>query len=268
MNINEFSVAQESLIDGKITLYHGATELYKTLEPTALDFGNAFTKPGWSLFCWKTYEEACGWAVWKSLWRYLRGLREAGKIAPDVKLSQYITWDPEKSRIKMTQSGFNFIKSTMSTNPIKNNIYGYVYTFRSDRKYVSIGNDASHKEYTTRESHIKPDRIDKIPINEETIQKHALLLSENDYNKSNTREDWDWFNRGLTSLLLTRDFTYNSIVNSGNIDKIRKDMENGRLKPGDDLNEYMYRRNISIAHLSPIQRIKLQTFGLQKGRPY
>ena len=268
MNLNEFDAITESIGDGMITLYHGATELYKTLEPIALDFGNAFVKPGWSLFCWKTYEEACGWAVWKALFRYLRRLRETGKIAPDAKLSQYIAWDPDKSRIKMTQSGFDFIKTMMSTNPVKSDICGYVYTFKSRRKYVSIGNDASHKEYTTREQHIKPDRIDKIPINEETIQNHALMLSEEDYIKFNTREDWDWFNRGLTSIFLTRDFTYNGMVNMPSINFIRRAMERGTLKPGDDLEKFMYKNGISIAHISPLKRIELQTMGLKKGREY
>ena len=268
MNLNEFDIVTESVGDGMITLYHGSEHLYNSLEPTALDFGNAFVKPGWSLFCWKTYEEACSWAVWRAVSWYLIELKDCGKIEDSVKLSRYIIWDPNRSMAKMTQSGFDFIKSTMVANPNSKYPYGYVYTFKSKRKYVSIGNDASHKEYTTREQHIKPERVDKIKINEENIMKHVLLLPDDEYQKFNTKEDWDWMNRGLISLLLTRDFTYNVLVNSPSIAKIREDMQSGELKPGMDLERYMYKRNISIAHLSPLKRLKLQAAGLRKGREY
>ena len=268
MNLKEFDIVTESIGDGVITLYHGSEHLFKTLEPTALDFGNAFVKPGWSLFCWKTYEEACSWAVWRAVSWYLSDLQESGKLAADIKTSKYITWDQAKSRAKMTQSGFDFIKSTMIANPNSKYPYGYVYTFKTKRKYVSIGNDASHKEYTTREQHIKPIRIDKIKINEENIMKHILLVSDEEFNYRNSKEDWDWMNRGLTSLFLTRDYTYNSLVNKSAANQIWEDIHNGLLKPGDDLEEYMYKKRISIAHLSPLKRLKLQAVGLRKGREY
>ena len=143
-----------------------------------------------------------------------------------------------------------------------------MYTFKTNLKYVSIGNDASHKEYTTREKHIKPEQIDKIEINEDNIQKYVLLLSDNDYQQFNTKEEWNWMNRGLISLFLTRDFSYNGMVNMPSLNKIRKDMKNGNLKPGDDLEEYLYKKSISIAHLSPFERLKLQNVGLNKGRQY
>ena len=268
MNLKEFDIVTEGIGDGMVTLYHGSEHLFKTLEPTALDFGNAFVKPGWSLFCWKTYEEACSWAVWRAVSWYLTELKDSGKIAEDAKLSKYITWDPGKSRAKMTQSGFDFIKSTMIANPNIKYPYGYVYTLKSKRKYVSIGNDASHKEYTTREPHIKPEHIDKIKINEENIMKHILILPDDEYQRFNSKESWDWMNRGLTSLLLTRDFSYNGMVNMPSLNRIRKDMRDGLLKPGDDLEAYMYKKGVSIAHLSPLKRIKLQMTGLKKGREY
>lgn len=37
---------------------------------------------------------------------------------------------------------------------------------------------------------------------------------------------------------------------------------------GDDLEAYMYKKGVSIAHLSPLKRIKLQMTGLKKGREY
>ena len=268
MNLKEFDVITESIGDSTVTLYHGSEHLYDTLEPTALDFGNAFVKPGWSLFCWTTYEEACSWAVWRAISWYLGDVQNTGKISADIRTSRYIIWDQGKSRAKMTQSGFDFIKATMAANPNASYPYGYVYTLKSKRKYVSIGNDASHKEYTTREQHIKPERIDKIKINEENIMKHVLLMSDDDFQRHNSKEDWDWMNRGLTSLLLTRDFTYNTLVNKPGVRQIREDMWSGFLKPGDDLEEYMYRKGITIAHLSPLKRIKLQAAGLKKGREY
>lgn len=264
MNINEFSVAQESLIDRTITLYHGTAELYKTLEPISLDFGNAFVKPGWSLFCWKTYDEAYCWAMMRALHNVVREMKRRG--APISSCTNFCIRDPKTNKILINGGRFDELTEYMKQVPS----YGYVYTFKAHINHVSFGNDSSHQEYTVRENHIKPTKIEKITLSKANMDKYCVILDESKYNDytSNIKNNWDYMSRGLMSFLLTNDWSYNMFYNSATIKKIRKDMSDGILNPGDDLEKYMYEKNISIAHLSPSQRVKMKVVGLHKGRQY
>ena len=57
-------------------------------------------------------------------------------------------------------------------------------------------------------------------------------------------------------------------MNLREFDVVTEGVGDGLLKPGDDLEAYMYKKGVSIAHLSPLKRIKLQMTGLKKGREY
>lgn len=262
MNINDFCKATESLKPTLVTLYHGSEKFFKILEPTGLDFGNAFVKPGWSLFCWKTYEEAYCWAVMRALHNVLREMKRRG--APINSCTDFCIRDPKTNKILINGGRFDELTEYMK----QVSSYGYVYTFKAHINHVSIGNDSSHQEYTVRENHIKPTKIEKISLSKANIDKYCDIIDESKYNDytSNIKNNWDCMGRGLVSLLLTNDWSYNMFYNNATIKKIRKDMRDGILNPGDDLEKYMYEKNISIAYLSPSQRVKMKVVGLYKGR--
>ena len=60
-------VATESFLGGKIRLYHGSASKFKIIKPTAIDLGNTFSEPGWSIFTFKDYDKAYNWAVYMAL---------------------------------------------------------------------------------------------------------------------------------------------------------------------------------------------------------
>ena len=258
MNVNEFDVVIENILDTKVTLYHGSDTLYKTLEPVALDLGNTFQKPGWSLFCFKEKDIAINWAIMRALCQLLREMKR--KNAPIDKFDDFFIWNGSSCKLVINGGNMDKLSQYMTSVPTK----GYVYTVNVKASSISFGNDAGHPEYTVRENHIKPTKIDKIMLTKSNITKYCDILDESQYInfKDNIKSQWNWMSRGLLSLLLTNDWSYNVMYNKENIKRIRSDISNGILKPGDDIEMYLHKNNLTISHISPFQRVKMQATGL------
>ena len=91
MNVNNFCEATESIRFPTVTLYHGSGKKYEMLQPVSLDLGNAFQKPGWSVFCWDNYKAAHSWSIMRGIGLTLATLKQNGIIQ---RTSDYIIWDP------------------------------------------------------------------------------------------------------------------------------------------------------------------------------
>ena len=258
MNINEFCEAVESFNFPTVTLYHGSNKKYDMLQPVALDLGNTFQKPGWSIFCWDNYKAAYSWSVMRGIGLGLTKLRENNEIS---RVSDYIVWDPKRSLTIVSETKVHEFKEILKKYNI--DCTGYVYTFKVPINKISIGNDSGHKEYTTREKNIVPIKIDEVHIDWKNFNKFVNIVPDTYYNKiANTpKEKWKWFNRGLVSLFITNEWTYNVLYNKSTIRKIRSDMRDGSLNPGDDIEKYLSDNNLEIKKLTPLKRIKYQIGG-------
>ena len=254
MNLKEFDVATEGIMDGKITLYHGSANLYKTLESVALDFGNALQKPGWSLFCFKEKDIAISWAIMRTLYQLLREMKRRNKEINQF--NDFFIWNGSTCRLVVNGGRFDELITYMEMVPMK----GYVYTVTPHISHVSFGNDSAHPEYTVREDHIKPIKTDIITLSKSNILKYCDVMNENQYInfRDNIKDQWNWMSRGLLSLLITNDWSYNLMENNKDVMQIRNDISTGKLKPGDDIEKYLKTNNLSIVKLSPAKRIMLQ----------
>ena len=264
MNLKEFDIVTESIGDGTVTLYHGSANLYKTLEPVALDFGNAFQKPGWSLFCFKKKDIAISWAIMRTLYQLLREMKRRNKEINQF--NDFFIWNGSKCKLIINGGRLYELVEYMEEVPMK----GYVYALKPHISHISFGNDSAHPEYTVRENHIKPTEISTIQLSKSNITKYCDIIDEDQYIKfrDNIKNQWSWMSRGLLSLLITNDWSYNLMENTENVKKIRDDISAGILKPGDDLEKYMTDKGIRLMNISPLKRIKLQMTGLKKGREY
>ncbi len=252
-------VANESIFNSSMILYHGSGELYDVLEPVALDLGNMLQKPGWSLFCFKKKEYATSWALMRALHKLVHEMKRRNTSVSAY--DDYFSWS-KNGYCVINRGKLGELKKFMRQLSTQ----GFVYTITVNRENVSFGNDSSHPEYTVRENHIKPSHIQEIKLNMTNIENHCRILNESDYLdfKLQMINDWDWMSRGLVSLLMVNDWSYNMIVNEPAIRKIRGDISSGILKPGDDIEKYISDNHVSLAQLKPMKRIKYKLMGMDK----
>ena len=185
MNINDFCVACESSHEPTKIFYHGTSLLtqeiinMKKLSPTSIDLGNFFQKPGRSIFMWKTEKEALIWAIGDLLFvfnEWLDDISEKGgidtssmyckKFTPDNILIDtdnfrfHSWWDRVRNCwIIPNKEKDNFNRAVTYFD--KYNLYTYVLKLETRAKYVSIGQTATLREYTTRDPETKV--VDIIP---------------------------------------------------------------------------------------------------------
>lgn len=230
----------------RVRLYHGSTDIYDKLEPTAPDLGNIIQKPGWSVFCWREYESAVCWSVFQKL---LKLNKEQFKGKYKIPLLQ-----PDRKAMYMTQEFYDaackYVKS--------NKTVSYVYTIDSPIKYVSFGSNSSHKEYTTREQNIKPTQIDEIIITKRVIDELSDIITIDEYVEyKNSLKKPNFTHRGLfVSCLLVNDYWYNLLSDDGRVVKtIMRGIHDGELTAGDDIEDYLKTKGLKIKKLDPLTRI-------------
>lgn len=208
------------------TLYHGSINKYDILKPLGVDFGNIFQKPGWSLFCWDNYRNAERWAV-------LTFSVCSNEINTIIK-----KYGNEKIEYRFIDDNNGIIMTKESLNNIdkyilkKKNTYIYVYEFDYPVYKIGVGNTKHLDEYTIRDN-IKDFKLHKIKVTKELITKYVKIVDKIDYDK---KYDIKYMRYGkISKMIYNREFIDNMDI----YDKLRIDMDNGKLKPGDKLNKYI-----------------------------
>lgn len=241
---------------GKIRLYHGADSKYKILKPLGLDLGNTFTKPGWSVFAFKTYDEALNWAVYCSLGTTVNALREVDKTfkrETDNLPSHIAEFDARSGIAVVDQAIIPPLFKALKGRYFKS----FVYTLDVDRKYVSIGNDSSINEYTIRSS-VVPTKVDEYDIDETNFAEFYQVVSSYTMDKVLTNNKNAYGNRGFLSIFMNRDFVYHAYQSSNpTASKLYEAIRTKKLKPGDDILEFCEKYGINLAKVSFIDRLMM-----------
>lgn len=206
-----------------IKLYHGSPYKLEVLKPIGLDLGNRLQKPGWSIFMWKTREEALIWALMKKCQQLKNVFKEQGVS----KFHAYWNYENDKVMMRCTdEKGFR--KYCMD-----NQVITYIYTVRENIFNLGIGNDKTHDEYTIRGKEVKPINTEEIIINDEVIDNYITFVDDVKMARINNDVFTGKYNmhRGLLALLIDNGVHDNRIKYKEIITKIKKK----EIKPGDDL---------------------------------
>ena len=251
-------VATESFLGGKIRLYHGSPAKYKILKPTAIDLGNTFSEPGWSLFAFKDYDKAYNWAAFMALKYFIFDMEKKdikfSKESKKIPESHLINYDITEYKAVINQTIVPALFKLLENHVI----YFYVYTMDVDRKYVSIGNDSSLDEYSVR-TDVVPSSIDRIKITKENFADIFTVVSEDKICKIFTDAKNGYGKRGFLSLFMNRDFVYHSYQSSsGSMEKLYNAIDQKKLKPGDNIMEFCEKNGISINKISLMDRLMMQ----------
>lgn len=236
----EENIVTESL--GKIKLYHASPYKLNKIDPLGFDLGNALQKPGWSTFCWRDLKKANAWAVFQAIRKIKIDLKHEKS---DVKIKCY--WDMVGYKPMLTEESKKFILDNYSDRKT------YVHYLDAPISEVGLGNDSTHDEYTVRCS-LKPYKVTELTLNQETLDEYIKIVDSSYYN-----EFIDLYNkgefigkRGLLSLLMTNDYSLNF---NNAVEVIGIGMNTGELKPGDDIEAFLKRKNVKINKISPMNRI-------------
>lgn len=223
------------------TLYHGDVKKFKILKPVAIDFGNMFQKPGWSIFLFKEKRAAEQWAIHRMLSNILpKKFHHGDEI--------YFVFDPKRNRVVVDKIMFNDFIDVLEKHPDNK---CYVYTCHVPRENVGIGNDSQLEEYTCRID-IKKFELEEITLTPENFKRYITFVTDNelqqivDQNRTNLR--------GLIpSMLLINDFAYQWNNNQKLFDKMFHD---NPPKPGDDLEKWMKDNQVNFKKYYPHERMK------------
>lgn len=229
-------------------LYHGSIDYYDELRPTGVDFGNAFQKPGWSLYCWTKYDYGVGWSIFQCI-------KRIGRLT-ELEVEEYGCID---SHIPMIpQSTYDTLKENM--NNIDRDIRKfYVYTIKPESDFeLGLGHSSNTPNCVTiRKDHIEPTRVDEFILDMDMIDKYCKVVE--DGHKMSSKEQG--LNARLLSFLMTNDYMFNFKERR----KINKDIEAGLITPGCDLVAYM--KDVGIDLYKPTIKDRLFTETEEEDEP-
>ena len=251
-------VATESFLGGKIRLYHGSASKFKIIKPTAIDLGNTFSEPGWSIFTFKDYDKAYNWAASGALQSFIHIMKkkdkEFSKATSKLYWNHLVAYDAVESRAVVNQ----LIIPALFKLFDKYLLHFYVYTIDVDRKYVSIGNDSSLDEYSVR-TDVVPSSIDKIDITKENFADIFTIVTDDKFSKILTDNKNAYGKRGFLSLFMNRDFVYHCYQSTNDaIGKLYTAVHQKKLKPGDNIMEFCEKNGIDIHKISLVDRLMMQ----------
>lgn len=206
-NVNE---ATSAIVIPNRYLYHGSIYKIDEFKPMSLDLGNYETEPGWSTFCFDNYDYAMVYGLMRAIQNW----------ASDINIS--ISPIFRRGHIIFSEKDFNTITSNTD---ISGKHFGYyVYTIDSEPLNVGVGNDASLREYTFRESGIKPVDTDCLNLSMYDLRSYIDVLDDAELQKDNEY-----------SMLLTHEYNNEAKIRN----KLQEAIRVGNLKPGDDVKKYM-----------------------------
>lgn len=218
--------------DGK--LYHGSTFHITEFKPMSLDLGNTFNPPGWSTFCFDTFDMARYFGFYRALTKYFWYTKHEIDENIDV---PYTCVD--------IPSGKTVISSKCKLvldNELNVPIVFFVYTLDASNLNVSFGNDSKFPEYTFRDSGIKPEQTTVIEVTINELNDYVIVVDDvKSYETTMlTSMNTPMFGNQYKALL-THDYSNDSAAS-----KLAKAVEDGKLKPGDDVEKYMLDNGISF----------------------
>lgn len=228
-----------------LTLYHGSEKDYPYLRSLGMDFGNALEKPGWSLFVARDKAFTFRWALF-------RAIRMARK--ENNRLEANILWNPELKTYNITDVTFDVMKDLFEDGSIK----AYVYTIKVPRYMVGLGNDSQHDERTIRsESEIHYESKEMITVTEEIARKYGNVVDNRTFyaEERKYRRKPKVFNRGLQSILMTKDYSYQNKENKAALNAIFAALNDGTLSPGDDIEEFLKSKGLRIKSIGLFKRL-------------
>lgn len=279
MNINNFCMACESLHNESTQIFwHGTSIIFDGdlqsgfLSPRSLDLGNAFNKPGLSLFLWKTQQEAVNWSLFTLLtnfqfwlmYRYVSDKKQDSMydyiFEKDSMLKEYekyvidLFWDYNKGTIIIPNRDkyklYNIIKYFE-----KHETYCYQIKVETRTRYVSIGQTSTLKEYTTRDPMTKIITLVCRAVGKDLINSVCEVVPDNFYNNRNAIGDAGLLNRGILSFFNTNDFEINRRTRCEDIRKLKTACGNGEFKTSEDVIKYIKANNIKIEKIYPMERL-------------
>ena len=226
MNFCSDIISESNLFTKK--LYHGSLIKSNILEPTAIDIGNKFQNPGWSLFCWDKKDYAIGWVIMQCIRKISDDFKHNNKDNKDLK----VLWYLPHNKPCLTISGVNKVKDYIKTHTLE----GYVYSISCPMHKVGIGNDIALPEYTIRQKIIIPDKIDTIKLNNNIIDKYVSILQEEEiqsYKDDIMNQNYDKYKRFYSIFM---------IKNHNEKMKMKRNIQdalvNGDINVGDDISMY------------------------------
>lgn len=285
MTIFDFESACEGLLNGTKTFWHatvGVPDYIKAgdhMKPVSIDFGNAMQKPGKSIFMWKSEAEAKTWIAGLLLTNFNEYLGEIeehktinfescykhifpkDKMLLDDDLYVESWWDRVKCKwIIPERSKNSFMKAIEYFD--KHPIYGYELQIETRSKYVSIGQTATLKEYTTRDPESIIKQIKKVRANKSFFMSSCEVVPDKYYDETDAICDASLMNRGILSFLNTNEYDKNSRY-SDTVGDIRSDFYSGKME-NDDVNGYLKKNKIHLLKMYPVERV-MRTL---RGRKY
>lgn len=220
-NITESTEGESPIVvpNEENLIYHGSTYDIETFQPMSLDLGNVYDGPGWSTFCFATYEEA----------KLFGAARMLTKL-----LEETYSGDGDTDELQVIYANGHLIISTACLDYIQEhglmdmNGTFYVYIIDASNLSLGIGNDPALREYTFRESGITPKQKDRFDLSFDAMKESIEVISGKieEYNYPVVSE----YNK-----LLTHNYQKEIEVKSA----LQSAIKDGRLKPGDDIEKFM-----------------------------
>lgn len=207
-------------------LYHGTTCEIELFQPMSLDLGNVFQNPGWSTFCFADYNFAKLFAAAKAFTKLFEESRESGDDT-DVRVEFLLGY------LVMTKECFEYVRD-LGLLDIK--VKFYVYTINSEGLDVGIGNDPALKEYTFRESGVKPEKVDEFQLSLMDL-KELVEISDESLDDRKTPDESEY--KGLLS--------HNYRTETEVRNELQKAIADGKLKPGDDIKEFIINNDLELS---------------------
>lgn len=219
----------------KKTLYHASLTEYKNLKPTGVDLGNVLQKPGWSLFCWDSLDNAYRWAVMLLFISGEDGIYDIiEKFNNDYYEKKYkvtYMYPGDREGVFLNEELYNIIAKYLDSN----NKIAYIYKFDVPINKIGLGNSSTIKEYTVREK-INKFRLIKVRITSKLLRKYVTVIPASKCIDEKTLKKYEskYNYKRKFSKIWNRDF-------ENNVDtykKICSDLHDNKIKTGDNLNKY------------------------------
>lgn len=234
-DIVEEEILEES--DLPFKLYHGSKNLFDELRPFGIDFGNSLQGVGWSLFTWTSYKSAMGWGCWE-VFRHLKKIDDNVILNGCLNSQTTVVWE----------SVYNYLKENIHKYS-KEDLTFYVYTIPTKTEYeYGLGHSSNTPNCVTiRTDHIKYSKVDKYVMTMDMVDEYCKVAPDG-YEPTNKEYGQ---NKRLTSFLMKHDFMYQPKLRKS----IHKAIENGDLKPGDDLSAFLKDNNIDLKKVGFKERL-------------
>ena len=228
-------------------LYHGSLNKYDVLKPWSLDYGNAFQKPGWSIFTYTKKDYCVGWCVFK----WAKAVAKKYEIPYKYNMAVY------GRGAGMLQETFDAIIQKLKEIPNTLKLF-YIYTIKVEDDFVlGLGHSSNTPScITIRGVEVKPYKIEKMIMTEEILRKHTTILTPEDIQTVQKMLKIAGINARLSTPLMRKDNMYDwkyrrQIMNAAN---------EGIIPYGDNdaLEKFINDNHIEFRHPSISDRIHLR----------